>query len=494
MPQISLLAQVTAFIAQAQGNYVNGERIVGEGEPIPVINPATGETLTTLKSASLAQADNAMLAASSALRLWRDMPTLQRGALLLKLADKLAEKREELAQIESLCSGKTIQLARMLELDQSVAFLRYFAGWAGKINGETLDVSLPSFAGEKYSAFTRRQPIGVVVAIVPWNFSIMIAIWKLAAALVCGCTVVVKPSEYTPLTLLRVAELATECGFPPGVINVVNGFGGTLGPALISHDVCAKVSFTGSVATGKAVNLAATAQGKRVTLELGGKNAALFLNDLSVTEIVNGILEAGYINQGQICAAAECFWLPAEKIDAVLAELKQHLNSMPIGSPLDEATVMGPLANRAQLNKITQLIATARAEGDEIICGGEVLPGNGCFLQPTAIRVASVNSTLMKEETFGPVGSFIAYEDPEQALEIINASPFGLAASVWSNNLSLALRFSEKLDAGIVWINMHTFLDPAVPFGGSKDSGIGREFGSAFIDDYTELKSIMVRY
>lgn len=494
MPQIPLLAEVTTFLARPHGSYIEGTAVLGDDAPFHVINPATGEPLATLNSASQAQADAAMQSAQQAFAAWRDMPTLQRGTLLLKLADKLAEKREELAQLETLCSGKTIQLARMLELDQSVAFLRYFAGWAGKINGETLDVSLPSFAGEKYTAFTRRQPLGVVVAIVPWNFSIMIAVWKIAAALVCGCTVVVKPSEYTPLTLLRLAELATECGFPPGVINVVNGPGGELGPALIGHANCAKVSFTGSVATGNAVGRAAAAQGKRVTLELGGKNAALFLDDLSVTEMVNGIVEAGYLNQGQICAAAECFWLPADKIDAVLQALKTRLDSTVIGSPLDESTAMGPLANRAQLEKITALLATARREGDEIVCGGEAIAGGGYFLQPTAIRVASASSTLMKEETFGPVGSFISYDDPEQALQNINASPFGLAASVWSRNISQALRFSERLEAGIVWINMHTFLDPAVPFGGSKGSGSGREFGSAFIDDYTELKSIMVRY
>ncbi|MBK0097454.1 aldehyde dehydrogenase family protein [Erwinia sp. S63] len=494
MSAIPLLPEVKAFLAREHGNYIDNTSVAGSGVIFEVINPATGESVATFNAASQQQAQHALDSAHKAFMTWREMPTLQRGSLLLKLADKLAEKREELAQIETLCSGKTIQLSRLLELDQSVTFLRYFAGWAGKINGETLDVSLPSFAGEKYTAFTRRQPVGVVVAIVPWNFSIMIAVWKIAAALVCGCSVVVKPSEYTPLTLLRLAELATECGFPPGVINVVNGAGSELGPVLIGHEACAKVSFTGSVATGNAVNRTATAQGKRVTLELGGKNAALFLNDLSVTEMVNGIMEAGYLNQGQICAAAECFWLPADKIDAVLAELKVRLNSTVIGSPLDETTAMGPLANLAQLEKITQLVATARDEGDEIICGGEVLSGGGYFYQPTAIRVASVDSTLMKEETFGPVGSFIAYEDAEQALQCINASPYGLAASVWSRNISLALRFSERLEAGIVWVNMHTFLDPAVPFGGSKGSGIGREFGSAFIEDYTELKSIMIRY
>ncbi|WP_165699604.1 aldehyde dehydrogenase family protein [Chimaeribacter californicus] len=494
MSDVALLQGVRAALAHPQGHYIDGQAVTGNGDAFPVINPATGQTLAEVRAADGAQADAAMEAASAALAGWQAMPTLARGTLLLKLADALAAHREELAQLESLCSGKTLMLARMLEIEQSVAFLRYFAGWAGKISGETLDVSLPSFNGEKYTAFTRRQPVGVVVGIIPWNFSIMIAIWKLAAALVCGCTVVLKPSEFTPLTLLRVAELATGCGIPPGVINVVNGDGKTLGPRLIAHPHCAKVSFTGSVVTGQAVSQAAMAGGKRVTLELGGKNAALFLEDMEVDAIVNGIIEAGYLNQGQICAAAECFYLPVGKMDPVLAALRQRLEAMRIGSPLDEGTEMGPVANRPQYEKLLNLFAQARQEGSEIICGGYALDRDGYYIAPTAIRVTDPQATLMREETFGPVGTFIAYENDADALALINASPSGLAASVWTHDMAKALRYSEQLEAGMVWINMHTFLDPAVPFGGMKDSGIGREFGSAFIEDYTNLKSVMVRY
>lgn len=489
-----LLSQVKTFISMEHGNYINGYKVRGKGEELKIISPADGKQVATVFSADVEQAESAMKSAEIAFEGWRNTPPLERGALLLKLANKLSSERESLAQIESICSGKTLQLSRMLELDQSISFLRYFAGWAGKITGESIDVSIPSFAGEKYTAFTRRQAVGVVVGIIPWNFSIMIAIWKIAAALVCGCTVVVKPSEYTPLTLLRIAELATECGFPPGVLNVVNGTGAALGNALISHPACSKVSFTGSVPTGKTINTLATNLGKRVTLELGGKNAALFLDDYSVEGIVNGIIEAGYLNQGQICAAAECFWLPAGKIDDVMQALAERLADIKIGSPFDNLTEMGPLANKSQLDKVLSLIAVAKLEGDELVYGGQQIKGDGYYIQPTAIRVSSVNSTLMKEETFGPVCSFIAYDDEDLALESINNSPYGLAASVWSNNLSKALRISEKIEAGMVWINMHTYLDPAVPFGGTKGSGIGREFGSAFIEDYTELKSIMVRY
>ncbi len=494
MSEITLLAEVTAFLRQPHGQFIAGQREAGRGAPFAVINPATGRAIAEVTAADSDQADRAMESARQAFSQWREMPTLARGALLLKLADTLAEHREALAQLESLCSGKTITLARMLELDQSVAFLRYFAGWAGKVTGETLDVSLPSMAGEKYTAFTRRQlPDGNHDGEVPRHDANHHP-KRLAAALVCGCTIVLKPSEYTPLTLLRVAELAKAVGIPDGVINVVNGPGGEIAQRLITHPACAKVSFTGSVATGEKVQQSASASGKRVTLELGGKNAALFLDDLTPEAMVNGIIEAGYLNQGQICAAAERFYLPQGKLDAVLALLKDKLSAFAPGSPLDERTLMGPLANRQQYDKVLRLIQTARDEGDTIVCGGEALPGEGYFLQPTAVKVRSEESTLMREETFGPVCSFIGYRSEEEALARMNASPYGLAASVWSDNIRQALRYSEAIEAGIVWVNMHTFLDPAVPFGGMKGSGIGREFGSAFIDDYTELKSVMVRY
>ena len=374
MSDVTLLAEVAAFLRQPHGQFIAGEAVPGNGPTLAVINPATGKAIAEVTAADVGQADLAMASASQAFDGWRAMPTLQRGTLLLRLADLLASHREELAQLESLCSGKTIGLARMLELDQSVAFLRYFAGWAGKVTGETLDVSLPSMAGEQYTAFTRRQPVGVVVGIVPWNFSIMIAIWKLAAALVCGCTIVIKPSEYTPLTLLRVAELAKEAGIPDGVINVVNGAGGEIAQRLIAHPACAKVSFTGSVATGEKVQQAATGAGKRVTLELGGKNAALFLDDLTPEAMTDGIIEAGYLNQGQICAAAERFYLPQGKLDAVLEILKQRLSALRPGSPLDEQTLMGPLANRAQFEKVLQLIEKARKRATPLSAAAKRCP------------------------------------------------------------------------------------------------------------------------
>ncbi|MBD2783840.1 aldehyde dehydrogenase family protein [Xenorhabdus sp. DI] len=497
MSEINLLASVTTFLQRSHGHYINGVAVPGqENEIFSVINPASGEALATVNQGGESEINQAMQAASAAFHgVWAQTSPAERGNCLNRLADLLQKNGEELAQLESLCSGKPIQLSRMLDVGASADYLRYFAGWSTKITGETLNVSLPSLKGEKYSAFTYREPIGVVVGIIPWNFSIMIAIWKLGAALACGCTIVLKPSEYTPLTLLRVAELAKEAGIPDGVINIVNGSGARTGSSLINHPQCAKVTFTGSVPTGISVGKLALEQGlKRTTLELGGKNAAAFLSDMTVEKIVDGILEAGYLYQGQICAAAERFYIPSVHMDAVLALLSERLSAMKIGSPLDESTEMGPLANKAHYQKILSLFEKARQEGSEIVYGGHALEGPGFFVAPTIIKAKSVEDTLMKEETFGPIGAFLSYDDEEALISLMNATPFGLSASLWTNNLSKAMRMTPRIEAGIVWINMHTFLDPAVPFGGSKSSGMGREFGSAFIEHYTDLKSVMMRY
>ncbi|PHM70637.1 aldehyde dehydrogenase family protein [Xenorhabdus kozodoii] len=497
MSEMNLLASVTAFLQRSHGHYIQGASVLGQAnETFSIVNPASGEVITEINQGGEHEVNQAMQAASDAFHgVWAQTSPIERGNCLNRLADLLQKNSEELAQLESLCTGKPIQLSRMLDVGASADYLRYFAGWSTKITGETINVSLPSFKGEKYSAFTRREPVGVVVGIIPWNFSIMIAIWKLGAALACGCTIVLKPSEYTPLTMLRVAELAKEVGIPDGVINIVNGSGARVGSSLINHPQCDKVTFTGSVPTGMSVGKLALEQGlKHTTLELGGKNAAAFLPDVPVEKIVDGILEAGYVYQGQICAAAERFYIPSVHMDAVLALLTERLSAMKIGSPLDESTEIGPLANKAHYEKILSMFEKARLEGNEIVYGGYALERPGFFVAPTVIKANSAEDTLMKEETFGPIGAFLSYDDEEALITLMNATPFGLSASLWTNDMSKAMRMIPCIKAGMLWVNMHTFLDPAVPFGGMKSSGIGREFGSAFIEHYTELKSVMMRY
>ncbi|WP_017346505.1 aldehyde dehydrogenase family protein [Pantoea sp. A4] len=495
MAVVSLLPQVEAFLARQHGHFIDGKAVAGSGARIAVVNPATGAPIASIADATSEEVDAAVASSRRAFHgAWAKTTPAERGNFLLRLADLFTQNREELAQIETSQSGKIIQISRAFEVDQAVNFLRYYAGAATRINGETITPSLPSFNGERYSAFTRREPVGVVVGIVPWNFSIMIAVWKFASALATGCTSIIKASEFTPLTMLRIAELATEAGLPDGVLNVVCG-GGDAGRQLIAHSGTNKVSFTGSVPTGIAVGRSAMeAKLTRATLELGGKNSVGFLPDVDADTAVAGILEAGFVHQGQVCAAGERFFIHRSRIDETLEKLSQALATLKIGDPMDEETQFGPLSNQAHFDKINQFFRQARSEGDEVVYGGESLEGPGYFVKPTVIRVTDAGASLLNEETFGPVATFYAYDDEEELLRLFNATPYGLSASLWTSDLSKALNYVPRIEAGTVWVNMHTFLDPAVPFGGAKASGIGREFGSAFINDYTELKSVIIRH
>ncbi|MEA1030491.1 aldehyde dehydrogenase family protein [Pseudomonas sp. N-137] len=495
MSDIALLPQVEAFLARHHALFIDGRYVQSQSaQTLDVVNPATGQVIAQVSEASPGDIDAAVESARRGFKQWSALAPAVRGHVLLKLADLLERHREELAQIETCQSGKIIQISRAFEVDQAAHFLRYYAGWATKISGQTITPSLPSFAGERYTAFTLREPVGVVVGIVPWNFSTMIAIWKLASALVTGCSIIIKPSEFTPLTILRIAELAMDAGLPPGALNVVTG-GGQVGKGLIEHPGTNKVSFTGSVPTGLAVGQSAMGAGlTRATLELGGKNAAGFLPDVAADVAVNGIIEAGFLHSGQICAAAERFFVHRSQLEPIMDKLAQRLSKLNIGSPLDEATEFGPVTNRQHQRKLGEFFAKARAQDNTIIHGGKLIDGPGCYVEPTIILANSRSDTLLHEETFGPIATFLPYDSEEELLELMNDTPFGLSASLWTNDLGKALRMVPAIEAGTVWVNMHTLLDPAVPFGGSKSSGMGREFGSAFIDDYTELKSVMIRY
>lgn len=491
-----ILPEVRDFLAREHGHFIGGRSVAAPANPrIGVTDPADGTILATIANGGEAEVNAAVASARDAFRgAWADVSPAQRAALLHRLADLMQANREALAQLETLQSGKLITLSRTFEIDQACAFLRHYASWATRIHGETITPSLPSFHGERYSAFTRREPVGVVAGIVPWNFATLIAAWKFGSALATGCTIVLKPSEFTPVTLLRIAELAVEAGFPAGALNVVTGTG-AVGEALVRHPGVGKVSFTGSVATGTAVGRTAMDAGlKRTTLELGGKNSVGFLPDVPVSRIVAGVMEAGFVHQGQVCAAGERFFVPRGRLDDVLGELSGRLASLRIGDPLDEATEFGPLANRVHRDKVTALLERAAAEGSTVVHGGRALPGAGCYLEPALVRAARADAVLLHEEAFGPVATFLPYDDEQELLALMNDTPYGLAASLWTNDLDRAMRMVPRVEAGTVWINMHTLLDPAVPFGGLKRSGIGREFGGAFVEAYTELKSVMIRH
>lgn len=495
MSDIPLLPQVKAFLSRNHSLFIDGGYVQSySSQTLDVINPATGHVIASVANADQVDIDAAVQSANRGFKYWSQVAPATRGNVLLKLADLLEKHREELAQIETCQSGKIIQISRAFEVDQAAHFLRYYAGWATKITGETITPSLPSFAGERYTAFTLREPVGVVVGIVPWNFSTMIAIWKLASALTTGCSIIIKPSEFTPLTILRIAELATEAGLPPGALNVVTG-SGVAGKALIEHAGTNKVSFTGSVPTGIAVGKSAMeARLTRSTLELGGKNSVGFLRDVDLDKAADGIIEAGFLHSGQICAAAERFFAHRSQIEPIMEKLAQRLATLKIGSPMDESTQFGPVTNKQHQQKLAGFFETARAENSTIVYGGKVMDGPGCYVEPTIILANSASDTLLNEETFGPIATFLPYDTEEELLHLMNDTPYGLSASIWTNDLSKALRLVPEIKVGTVWVNMHTLLDPAVPFGGVKASGIGREFGAAFLEDYTELKSVMIRY
>ncbi|MBJ9984788.1 aldehyde dehydrogenase family protein [Acinetobacter sp. S40] len=495
MSEVQILASVQQFMARQHGHFIDGKTTIPEmQERIELINPATEQVISTIAVATEKEVEKAVQSAHEAFtNTWANTSPYERGLKLNKLADLIEQHAEELAQLETLTTGKLINLSRHLEVTQTVVFLRYFAGWATKINGQTMQPSIPSMNGEKYAAYTLRQPVGVVAGIVPWNFSLMIGCWKIGSALTTGCTIVLKPSEFTTLSLLRLAELAIEAGIPAGVINVITG-NGDAGQHLIHSPLVKKVSFTGSVPTGIAIGQQAMKNDlTRVSLELGGKNAAAILADAHLDEILPILLQATFVHQGQVCAAPERFFVHQSKYDELVEKMTSAIQQLKIGSPLDESSMFGPLSNKPHFDKVKHYLDLAH-QNNQIICGGNAISKMGYFVEPTLLKVQGVDDPLFIEETFGPVVDVIAFENDEELISMINHSRFGLTASLWTNDLSKALRLVPQIEAGSIWINMHTFLDPCVPFGGIKASGIGREFSDTFIEDYTELKSVMIRY
>ncbi|WP_407305532.1 aldehyde dehydrogenase family protein [Acinetobacter sp.] len=493
MSTVQILENVQNFMNRSHGHFIHGKTVQNTHESrINIINPATEQRVATIADADQATVDQAVKSAHDAfVNAWASVSPYERSLKLNKLADLVEQHSEELAQLETLTSGKLIMISRHLEVAQTVIFLRHFASCATKIHGQTIQPSLPSMQGEKYTAVTLRQPVGVVAGIIPWNFSLMIGAWKIGSALTTGCTIVVKPSEFTSLSLLRLAELALKAGIPAGVINVVTGTGKT-GQYLIDSPLVKKISFTGSVPTGISIGKQAMHNDlKRVSLELGGKNAAAILPDVSIDEILPLLIQSTFVHQGQVCAAPERFFVHQSKYDEFVEKAAQILKQLKIGSPLDESVVFGPLSNQPHFEKVKHYLKMAQ---DQIITGGHVIDTQGYFVEPTLVKVENIEDPLFIEETFGPIVTVIPFENEVELISMMNHSRFGLSASIWSNDLSKVFRLIPQIEAGSIWVNMHTFLDPAVPFGGVKASGVGREFSDAFIDDYTELKSVMIRY
>lgn len=471
--------------------YIGG-RWSEAAETFDDLNPATGDLLAKVANGSAEDIDRAVKAAREALNgVWGNTPGVTRGALLNKLADLIERDAAHLARLESLDIGKPSAQPLMLDLPNTVATFRHFAGWADKIQGQTIPTA--GYLGMAAThSYTVREPVGVIGAIIPWNTPLMIASWKLGPALAAGNTVVVKPAEDAPLSILHLGTLIEEAGFPAGVVNIVPGLGGVTGAALVAHPDVDKISFTGSPEIGRRIQKVAAETFKRVTLELGGKSPHIVAEDANVEAAINGIAMGLLFNSGQVCAAGTRILVHRSLYDAVVEGLAGAASAQTIGDPFDSATTMGALVNARQQRRVLDYIEKGKAEGGRVVAGGGRHEGKGFFVEPTIFTDLDNSSALAQEEIFGPVGVVIAFDSLDEAIEIANDTMYGLAATIWTQNVSAAHTTAAKIRAGAVWINGWAAIDPALPWGGMKSSGIGRELGWSGILANTEEKVVTV--
>lgn len=485
---------VQSFLRGASASIVIGtERLAAaDGSEVPTTDPATGVVLANISAGGAIDVDRAVDSASAALETWRQLSPAARGRILLDVADAIEAHAEELATLETLDNGKPLSESLYIDVSLTSQIWRYFGGWTTKLGGQTLPVS-PA-VGEAF-VYTQREPLGVIGAIVPWNFPLLIASWKVAPALAAGNTVVLKPSEHTSLSALRLIEIALEAGLPPGVLNLVTGFGPETGQALIDHPKVAKVSFTGSTETGRRIITASAPSIKKLTLELGGKSANIVFPDADLQAAAQGALAAIFLNQGQVCCAGSRLFVHREVHDELVAALETATRAIQLGHGLDESTEMGPLVSATQLDRVEGFVRAGTREGATLVCGGEY-PGaelsRGHFLRPTIFTDVRDDMTIATEEIFGPVLSVLTFDDETEVVRRANSSTYGLAAGVWTDDLKRAHRVARELAAGTVWVNMYNMLDPAAPFGGYKASGYGRDLGEESLLGYTQTKSVWI--
>ncbi|MEJ0093253.1 MAG: aldehyde dehydrogenase family protein [Methylocella sp.] len=488
---------IREWLSKTRPMLIDGQWVQAQsGRTFDVFDPATGETIAKVAEGDKADIDLAVKAARRAFDTgpWGRMSPSERGRIIHKIGDLILEHADELATLESLDNGKPKSVARAADIVGSADMFHYMSGWTTKIEGKTIPISALTAPGMDLVSMTRMEPVGVVGQIIPWNFPLLMAAWKLAPALATGCTVVLKVAEETPLSALRLGELMLEAGLPAGVVNIVPGFGETAGAALSAHPDVNKIAFTGSTEVGKLIVQAASRDLKKVSLELGGKSPNIVLGDADIERAIAGATAAIFFNHGQCCNAGSRLFVQKNIFDKVVEGVAAEASKIKLGHGLLDDTQMGPLVSRVQYDRVTGYLASGRQEGARPLCGGQGAGGPGYFVPPTVLVDTNPNMKVVREEIFGPVLVATPFDEVDDALIAeANNTVYGLAAGVWSGNTGRAQQIANRLQAGTVWINCYHIFDAALPFGGYKQSGWGREMGQAVLSNYLETKAITIR-
>jgi phenylacetaldehyde dehydrogenase len=490
---VALDKRVDDFIATRRQLFIDGQWVdAASGATFDTPNPATGEVLATVAEGDAEDIDRAVRAARRAFEdgPWSRMTPSDRGRVIWRIGDLILEHVEELAQLETLDNGKPLAVAQAADVPLAADLFHYMAGWATKIEGNSINISVPYAPGANFHAYTLREPIGVVGQIIPWNFPLLMAAWKLGPALATGNCVVLKQAEQTPLSALRLAELIAEAGVPDGVVNVVTGFGETAGAALAAHDDVDKVAFTGSTEVGKLIVQAAAGNLKKLTLELGGKSPNIVFSDVEPASAIAGAANAIFFNHGQCCVAGSRLFVQEDRFDEVVNGVAEVAKSIKLGDGMDPTTQMGPLVSDEQLRRVTGYLDSGKDDGATALTGGGRLGDRGYFVQPTVLTGTRPDMRVVREEIFGPVVVATPFQELDDIARAANDTPYGLGAGIWTNDISKAHALAKKIRAGTVWINCYNIFDSALPFGGYKQSGWGREMGHAALEAYTEVKSV----
>lgn len=491
----TLSPKVRDFISSPRKMLLNGQWVgSASGKNFKSLNPATGKLIVEVAEGDQEDIDRAVHAARAAFEdsPWSHMNPTARERCMHRLANLMEENADTLAELEALDNGKNVAVARAVDIQVAIDYIRYMAGWPTKITGNTLPLSVPYAPDAKFMGYTLKEPVGVVGQIIPWNFPALMVAWKLGPALATGCTVVLKPAEETPLTALYIGELICEAGFPDGVVNIVPGYGHTAGAALTIHPEVDKIAFTGSTEVGKIIVKAAADTMKNVTMELGGKSPAIILPDADLDIAIPGAASAIFFNQGQVCCAGSRLFVPDALYDQVTEGLAKAASAMQVGSGLNPENMINPVVSQTQFDRVMGFIDSGREEGAEVLSGGGRRGDQGYFIEPTVLGNTTRDMKVVREEIFGPVVCVQRYSDVSEIPSLANDTIYGLGASIWTRDVGNIINIVPKIKSGSVWVNCHNILDIAMPFGGYKQSGFGKDMGEEALDAYLETKSVCI--